>query len=77
MGGGGISPLFLNLGNGRRRMGNLVDFTEQMRTAHKEYEHSYKNSKSNTYENMQCSNQDIPESSRIALFFSEFGYVAS
>jgi len=51
-------------------MGNLVDFTQQMKTAHKEYEHIYKNTKSNIYENMQCSNQGAPNSSRIALSFS-------
>lgn len=51
-------------------MGNLVDFTQQMRAADKEYEHSYKKTKSNIYENMQCSNQDVPDSSRIALSFS-------
>jgi len=58
-------------------MGNLVDFTQQMRTAHKEYEYSYKSTKSNIYENMQCSNQGAPDSSRIAYLSLAFGYVAS
>jgi hypothetical protein len=51
-------------------MGNLVDFTQQIRTAHKEYEHSYKNTTSNIYESMPFSNQDVPDSNMIALSFS-------
>jgi hypothetical protein len=68
--GGGISSLFLNLGTSCRRIGNLFDFTQKIRTAHKAYEHSYKNVKSNVYENMQCSNQDVPDSTGTALAFS-------